>query len=113
MLDTFRDDLPWSMIKGSSSAYTDALLRCYPPDEIHMEKAVQSIGSDEGQLWLKTAAGTAHFDNIILAIPATEALKILGDWMNCLKDFLSRNTANICDHQTHAQARRRARALGL
>jgi len=79
MLNTFRDDLPWSMIKGSSSAYIDALLRCYPPDEIHMGKAVQSIGNDEGQLWLQTAAGTAHFDNIILATSATEALQILGD----------------------------------
>jgi predicted NAD/FAD-binding protein len=67
------------MIKGSSSAYIDALLRCYPPDEIHMGKAVQSIGNDEGQLWLQTAAGTAHFDNIILATSATEALQILGD----------------------------------
>ena len=44
-----------------------------------MGKAVQSIGNDEGQLWLQTAAGTAHFDNIILATSATEALQILGD----------------------------------
>jgi uncharacterized protein len=79
MLNTFRGDLPWSMIKGSSSAYIDALLKCYPPDEIHVDKAVQCIGNDEGGLWLKTAAGTARFDNIILATSAAEALKILGD----------------------------------
>ena len=79
MLNTFQNDLPWSMIKGSSSTYVDALLRCYPPDEIHIDRAVQSIGNDEDGLWLKTAASTAHFDNIIPATSATEALKILGD----------------------------------
>jgi uncharacterized protein len=67
------------MIKGSSSAYVDALVRCYPPHDLKTNTTVQSIGNDEDGLWLKTADGKMHFDNIIVATSAEQALKILGD----------------------------------
>jgi predicted NAD/FAD-binding protein len=79
LLNIFQDGLPWSMVKGSSSAYVDAVIRRYPPHSLQTETAIHSVGNDKGGLWLKTAAGKVYFDNIILATSAVQALQILGD----------------------------------
>jgi predicted NAD/FAD-binding protein len=67
------------MIKGSSSAYIDAVMRCYPPHDLQIDTPVHAIGKDAHGLWLKTTAGKNYFDNIIIATSAVQALKLLGD----------------------------------
>jgi predicted NAD/FAD-binding protein len=67
------------MIKGSSSTYIDALVRCYPPREIHTSTPVQSLGEDKNGLWLKTPSGKNYFDHVILTTSAEDALAIIGN----------------------------------
>jgi predicted NAD/FAD-binding protein len=67
------------MIKGSSSTYINALVRCYPPSEIHTSTPVHSIGEDKNGLWLKTRSDKDYFDHIILTTSAEDALAILGN----------------------------------
>jgi predicted NAD/FAD-binding protein len=67
------------MIKGSSSTYIDALVRCYPPHEIHTSTPVQSLGEDKNGMWLKTSSGKKYFDHVILTTSAEDALTIMSN----------------------------------
>jgi predicted NAD/FAD-binding protein len=58
--------------------YINALVRYYPPSEIHTSTPVHSVGEDKSGLWLKTPSGKDYFDHIILTTSAEDALAILG-----------------------------------
>lgn len=58
--------------------YINALVRCYPPSEIHTSTLVHFVREDKSGLWLKTLSGKEYFDHIILTTSAKDALAILG-----------------------------------
>lgn len=70
------DDRPqWRVLKGGSSSYIPKLTANYA-DKIHLNTPIQSVKRTENGVILN---GNKHFDHVIFACHANQAMKILQD----------------------------------
>lgn len=79
MLNTFKDQLSWSMIEGGAKRYIDAILAETPSERVHTSATVMGLRNDKGKVVLLFEDGKMEiFDRVILATHAPQALSILG-----------------------------------
>lgn len=70
----------WSVIKGGSRSYVQALVAKLGQEKVKLKQHISSIIRDEQGVTLNFADGrTEHYDKLILACHSDQALKLLGD----------------------------------
>ncbi|MBU1311097.1 MAG: FAD-dependent oxidoreductase [Gammaproteobacteria bacterium] len=70
----------WSVIKGGSKRYVEALQVKLGAEKVRLQQAITAIKRDEQGVMLQFADGSsAQFDKLILACHSDQALKLLGD----------------------------------
>jgi len=68
----------WRVVKGGSSTYV-AALRAHWPVRERLNCPVFSIHRHDRHVEVDSAAGIAHFDQVVLACHSDQALRLLGD----------------------------------
>ncbi|WP_426700376.1 NAD(P)/FAD-dependent oxidoreductase [Rhodanobacter sp. Col0626] len=68
----------WRVVKGGSSTYVEALRAHWPVRE-RLNCAVRSIRRHTIGVEIESAAGTEHFDHVVLACHSDQALALLAD----------------------------------
>ena len=70
----------WSVIKGGSKRYVEALQAKLGAEKVRLQQAITAIKRDEQGVMLHFADGSsAQFDKLILACHSDQALMLLGD----------------------------------
>jgi hypothetical protein len=70
---------PWETVVGGSRAYVDRLTRSFA-DRIRVDSAVVSVQRNEDGAIVTDAAGRSeHYDHVVIAAHADQALKMLAD----------------------------------
>ncbi|GAB60197.1 NAD(P)/FAD-dependent oxidoreductase [Rheinheimera nanhaiensis] len=70
----------WSVIKGGSKRYVDALCTKLGTDNVKLGQRISQIQRDDKGVMLQFADGrTEHYDKLVLACHSDQALALLGD----------------------------------
>jgi hypothetical protein len=68
----------WRVVDGGSNAYVKAMTARWQVD-VRLKSAVTSVRRDAEGVEVATAAGCAHFDEVVLACHSDQALRLLAD----------------------------------
>lgn len=68
----------WRVVRGGSATYVRALRRRWPVRE-HVNCAVHTLRRDATGVEVKSAAGSEHYDHVVLACHSDQALALLAD----------------------------------
>ncbi|AQU84632.1 MULTISPECIES: NAD(P)/FAD-dependent oxidoreductase [unclassified Halomonas] len=77
----------WYTLVGGSKCYIPSLTAPYAA-RIHLNTPVTSINRSDTGVWVTTAQDTQHFDQVVLACHADQALTLLGDPTAAEQDIL-------------------------
>lgn len=70
----------WSVIKGGSKRYVEALQAKLGKDSVKLKQQISAISRDDGGVTLTFTDGrTEHYDKLVLACHSDQALRLLGD----------------------------------
>jgi predicted NAD/FAD-binding protein len=70
----------WSVIKGGSKRYVEALKAKLGKDSVKLKQQISAISRDDGGVTLTFTDGrTEHYDKLVLACHSDQALRLLGD----------------------------------
>jgi predicted NAD/FAD-binding protein len=70
----------WSVIKGGSKRYVEALQAKLGKDSVKLKQQISAISRDDGGVMLTFTDGrTEHYDKLVLACHSDQALRLLGD----------------------------------
>ena len=84
----FRNHHPWRVIKGGSRSYVQALTRSFS-ESIRLRTPVAGIRRTDQEVRISSSAGEESFDQVILAVHADQALRMLTDATPREKEILS------------------------
>ena len=77
----------WYVLKGGSHSYIKPMTSDFT-DRIRLSAPVYSVTRNENSTTITSAAGTEHFDEVILACHSDEALALLGDASDLEQEIL-------------------------
>ncbi|MGP9569128.1 MULTISPECIES: NAD(P)/FAD-dependent oxidoreductase [unclassified Halomonas] len=102
----------WYTLIGGSKSYIPSLTAPYA-SRIHLNTPVTRITRESAGVTITTASGSQHFDQVVLACHADQALAMLGDASNVERDVLGAmpyQTNDVVLHTDTALLPRRKRA---
>ena len=68
----------WMTIPGGSKRYIEAVLKDFPPQNIHLRSAVKAVrNNSKGEVVVEASDGKKMFDHVILATHGDQALDII------------------------------------
>ena len=93
----------WRVVQGGSSTYVAALRARWPVHE-RLDCPVFSIRRDNDRVRMDSAAGSEHFDQVVLACHSDQALRLLADASEPERSILGAMTYQANDTVLHTDA---------
>jgi uncharacterized protein len=78
----------WRTVAGGSARYVDAAVAALGPHTVRVRTPVQSVARHDAGVDVVTAEGREHYDHVVLALHADDALDLLVDASPDEKDVL-------------------------
>jgi uncharacterized protein len=94
----------WRVVSGGSSSYIDRITATWSA-QVRLDTPVQRLRRDAGHVAIETRNGVEHFDQVLLACHADQALALLDDPSDAEREVLGAITYQPNETVLHTDAR--------